>query len=751
MTMILTPQKQAPIGWGREDVNKLLLNDEKHRTAISETMENIEQRMRHGREHSKHSHRRYPAVSVIMEEQQELEANERQVLVCEETEDRTLLQIMLWRYIAILLEYGPVALGEYIQEVQERKSSGRKLPPFNPPKAQPPPRKEDYEQPVQQQQESSPPERKEDAPMSPLRLPIEPQRVEEQGRRNIVEEEELSWKRITAQWTLLWAHLAQRIDIEKDQEPESRARLVWEEDNGRHALLQECQLERSTIGDLRRRRRLNSVQATEEIMREEIERSQAKDYDDLVAALQEMMLPARVSVILVPLETQTRQDIIQLEAAERDRLANSMRIAGDVVTRLGKHKQSPPTTYFTPVPPPQPVVHQTTKLPNIERDREKEELERKLRAHEARERELMQQLQQEKEARQRELAEWAKQIQTQTQNDSLPTLQDATTSTTYPQYVPVQKPPPPLPQQQIYTPHHPQPDNTKTNASQQDSSLPKIHNIPTTSLMNPQPPPEPPQHLFKRETVTQQTRLYTGDAQQLQQPVVFQQPPEQLMFTQHLPSRPHSAVQYNSTISSRVSSASRARSASPYLPTPTFPIWENDFLRPEEWLQFQSVSIPLGMLLEIKKQFMELDTQGVGYLDLEAVGKWMEKVHLKKDKAGKLKTKEVYEGDKDKEATYEVEQSPTEQEMVENPLRYTTFEYLSSMIREVDMNFNGVVDWWEFFGIQTYLALKLQGTCSQRKWLLFCTMTEPQHQFMMSIMRSNAEWSSRMVGWAVWV
>eukprot|EP01006_Ploeotia_vitrea_P010705 TRINITY_DN27761_c0_g1_i1.p1 TRINITY_DN27761_c0_g1~~TRINITY_DN27761_c0_g1_i1.p1 ORF type:complete len:853 (+),score=107.25 TRINITY_DN27761_c0_g1_i1:91-2649(+) len=102
-----------------------------------------------------------------------------------------------------------------------------------------------------------------------------------------------------------------------------------------------------------------------------------------------------------------------------------------------------------------------------------------------------------------------------------------------------------------------------------------------------------------------------------------------------------------------------------------------------EYSEFRDITIPLGSVVRLKKIFSEADYNGTGSLDLEKLAHWMQK--------------------KGETASY---------------------DRLQEMITQVDVNKNGKVEFWEFFGIQTYMSLQLHRRgVDLDSWMKYCTQT----------------------------
>eukprot|EP00996_Jenningsia_fusiforme_P002866 NODE_367_length_2355_cov_12.967042_g342_i0.p1 GENE.NODE_367_length_2355_cov_12.967042_g342_i0~~NODE_367_length_2355_cov_12.967042_g342_i0.p1 ORF type:complete len:613 (-),score=138.29 NODE_367_length_2355_cov_12.967042_g342_i0:404-2242(-) len=118
-----------------------------------------------------------------------------------------------------------------------------------------------------------------------------------------------------------------------------------------------------------------------------------------------------------------------------------------------------------------------------------------------------------------------------------------------------------------------------------------------------------------------------------------------------------------------------------------------------EWDVFRRVPIDLGLLHSLKLAFMEADSDRRGYLTVDQLGQWAQRV---------------------------------------DPVRMArvTHEELRRMVAMVDLERRGGVGFWEFIGIQIYVLLGLYGY-SLPSWMRFVTQ-RAEHGGKTSPMRAAA-------------
>eukprot|EP01006_Ploeotia_vitrea_P061122 TRINITY_DN77285_c0_g1_i1.p1 TRINITY_DN77285_c0_g1~~TRINITY_DN77285_c0_g1_i1.p1 ORF type:complete len:115 (-),score=15.71 TRINITY_DN77285_c0_g1_i1:677-1021(-) len=101
----------------------------------------------------------------------------------------------------------------------------------------------------------------------------------------------------------------------------------------------------------------------------------------------------------------------------------------------------------------------------------------------------------------------------------------------------------------------------------------------------------------------------------------------------------------------------------------------------KNWDDFKKVPLPLGMLIHYKLCFERADKDKSGKLDIAELGEWSQRMGLKN----------------------------------------VTFEHLQEMIKQVDSNHNGKVEFWEFLAIQLFASLNLQETVDFHEFVKFLT------------------------------
>eukprot|EP01006_Ploeotia_vitrea_P028632 TRINITY_DN61297_c0_g1_i1.p1 TRINITY_DN61297_c0_g1~~TRINITY_DN61297_c0_g1_i1.p1 ORF type:complete len:870 (+),score=177.94 TRINITY_DN61297_c0_g1_i1:44-2611(+) len=91
------------------------------------------------------------------------------------------------------------------------------------------------------------------------------------------------------------------------------------------------------------------------------------------------------------------------------------------------------------------------------------------------------------------------------------------------------------------------------------------------------------------------------------------------------------------------------------------------FTRMADWERFKPLTMPLGILVHLKKIFQELDPQNTGHWNLEQLGNFIQRMGQKA----------------------------------------VPYDQLKAMLKQVDVNQNGYIEFWEFAAIQMYLILGL--------------------------------------------